>query len=448
MPASALKTRARRAAAKPEAKTAPPSARERVEWDAEVAGLGLRRRGDAPPRWIVQARAGGRTVKRTLGLAASMTLDEARAAARVALGELTGAAFAPEPAAEPWRDATATVAEFAARYLADCAGRWKPLTRARHARNVAHTITPTLGDVRLADLTRQGVAAWRAALPGAASSGNRALAVLSGLCRHAELVGERPPGSNPCAGMRRRKSGFTARYLSDREWGRLGRALRELEPRRPELAALIRFIALTGCRAGEARVLQWDWIEGGRAALPDSKSGPKTIWLGAAVRSLLAERPQTCPWVFARRELPIGEGTLWNAWVAVRAHARLDDVRLHDLRHSFASVAISSGETLRVVAGLLGHTELTTTEGYAHLAEAPVRAAAERMGAFLDRTLGKRRPGSVAVAPAGRRAAALVALYRTSKLSLRAFCAEHDLDARAFHTMLVEAMAAKRRARS
>jgi hypothetical protein len=183
---------------------------------------------------------------------------------------------------------------------------------------------------------------------------------------------------------------------------------------RPEIAALIRFAALTGCRVGEARALRWDWIDGPRAALPDSKSGPKAIWLGETARRLLAALPNSCAFVFARGGKPIDDTTLWHAWSAVRADARLEGVRLHDLRHGFASVAVGAGETLHTVAGLLGHSELAVTQGYAQFAEAPVREAADRVGEALDASLRKGGRGHGRDAPGVSREDAYAAVQGNS----------------------------------
>jgi integrase len=439
------KTAAVSAAVSPEV-SGENSARETVAWDDAVKGLGLRKRGGSR-RWIVQTRVDGRTVRRTLGSSAVLTLDDARAAARQVLQELRGAApkseaFAPPPP----RPADATVAEFASRWLTDCAQSWKPSTRRRHADNLRQDIFPTLGAVSMQGLDRRQVVVWRDALACSAGTRNRALAVLSGMCRHAEIVGLREPGTNPCRGMRRRKSAFTAHYLTAPEYRRLGRALTDWESREPEVAALLRFVALTGCRVGEARGLRWDWIDGPRAALPDSKTGAKAIWLGETVRKLLAGRQRTCAHVFAVRGRPISEVRLYTAWSAIRAEAKLESLRIHDLRHSFASVAVGAGEPLRTVSGLLGHTELKTTEGYAKFAEAPVRAAADRVGGFIAERLGEPKRGK-ADAAARRRDldpadVAIVARYRKSGLTLAAFCTAHDLDADAFHRALRRVMAA------
>jgi integrase len=269
------------------------------------------------------------------------------------------------------------------------------------------------------------------------------------MLRHAEILGVREPGTNPCRGMRRRKSEFEARYLTAAEYRRLGRALTDWEDRDPETVALIRFVALTGCRLGEARLLEWDWIDGPRAALPDSKTGAKAIWLGETVRRLLAMRVRTCAHVFARRERPIAPLRLYKVWWKIREDAKLGGLRIHDLRHSFASTAVGAGEPLRTVSGLLGHTELKTTEGYAKFAEAPVREAADRVGGFIAQRLGapkRKEPDRAALLQSlDAREVAMVVRYQKSRLTLAGFCAAHDLDPDRFHIALRSVMAASRR---
>jgi len=185
-----------------------------------------------------------------------------------------------------------------------------------------------------------------------------------------------PEGSNPCRGLRRRKTGFEAHYLTDVEIAPLGWALARVEGEYPVAVAAVRFLLYTGARKSEALGLRWEHIHGDRAVLPDSKSGPRTIWLATPARTILAALPRrdNCPWVFATDDdTPI---KLVKPWQVIRRKAGLEGLRLHDLRHSHAAVAVGSGEGLRIVAGLLGHADIETTFGYAHLAEEAVFAAA------------------------------------------------------------------------
>ncbi|MEO0763868.1 MAG: tyrosine-type recombinase/integrase, partial [Pseudomonadota bacterium] len=290
---------------------------------------------------------------------------------------------------------TPTLAAFAERFLTDCAGRWKANTAVRHRRDVEDRIVPGLGRLRIDRITRDDVMAWRDELTGAPSGAtqDRALAVLSGMMRHAEALGLRRTGTNPCRGLRRRKTEFQAHRLGRSDWARLGAVLVEREEAAPMLVGLVRFIALTGCRRGETVGLEWDWVQRDRALLPDSKSGPRTLWLGKEVRQLLAALPRTSsPRVFPGKCGGSIDAELTAFWLRARQAAGLPRLRLHDLRHGFATVAVETGITERVLAGLLGHRDLATTAAYVHLSELAVAEAAERVGAHLDKSLGKGRP--------------------------------------------------------
>ena len=214
-------------------------------------------------------------------------------------------------------------------------------------------------------------------------SANWALAAMSSMMKHAEALGLRREDSNPCKGLRRRKAGFEAHYLTDDEFAALGRALDGAEAEWPVAVAVVRFLFYTGARKSEALRLKWEHVHGDRAVLPDSKTGPRTIWLASPARAILAaqSRRTNCPWVFAS---PCGGPvSVDKAWNAIRAAAGLPTLRIHDLRHSLAAVAVNGGEGLRVVAGLLGHADIKTTFGYAHLAEGSVFDAANRVSRGL-----------------------------------------------------------------
>jgi len=349
--------------------------REAVLWDSTAPGLGLRARANGRKTWIVHRRCNGSVVKRTLGALDALTVEDARHAARALLGdtEAHGA-----PAAMP------TVRTFAHAFLADCAERWKPTTRSAHADGMRRHILPALGDRRVDAVTARDVRNWFDDLSVTrAGTANRALAVLSSMMQHAEALGLRREDSNPCKGLRRRKTGFEAHYLTDDEFAALGRALDGAEAEWSVAVAVVRFLLYTGARKSEALRLKWEHVHGDRAVLPDSKTGPRTLWLASPARAVLAARQRrtNCPWVFAS---PCGgPATVDKAWNAIRTAAGLPTLRIHDLRHAHAAVAVGGGEGLRVVAGLLGHADIKTTFGYAHLAEDSVFEAANRVSRGL-----------------------------------------------------------------
>ena len=353
----------------------PADGREAVLWDSAAPGLGLRARPNGRKTWIVHRRCNGSVVKRTLSALDALTVEDARHAARALIAEAeTGGAAAAVP----------PVRIFAPAFLADCAERWKPATRESYSHTVRRWILPAFGNRPVDAISAKDVRPWHddiaAKRPGSA---HWALAAMSPMMKHAEALGLRREDSNPCKGLRRRKTGFEAHYLTDDEFAALGQALDGAEADHPVAVDALRFLLYTGARKSEALRLKWEHVHGDRAVLPDSKTGPRTIWLASPTRAVLAaqQRRTNCPWVFAS---PCGgPASVDKAWNAVRAAAGLPRLRIHDLRHSHAAVAVNGGEGLRVVAGLLGHADIKTTFGYAHLAEGSVFDAANRVSRGL-----------------------------------------------------------------
>lgn len=359
-----------------------PAIGEQVIWDDAVTGLGLRLRAGSPATWIYRRKIKGRMVKRTLARKDALTIDQARDAARmVAVTKLSGCR-------------RVSLRDFAKTFMRECKGRWKPLTIEGHRHNLSAHILPALGNLTVDAISHADVTAWLDGLTVAGRSKDRLTSVLSSMMRHAEAQGLRPPGSNPCAGRRRHRSDFEARYLGSAEFRRLGLALDRATAADPVEVACIHFLMLTGARRGEALALEWSMTHGNRAILPDSKTGPKCLWFPTPVRQLLSklERTRTSPRVFVH---PSGRGiacSLDRVWREVREQAGLGRLRLHDLRHSYASVAVGSGEELHTVTVLLGHSQAVTTQGYAHLADRPLAVAARRIDNHLADALTPSEP--------------------------------------------------------
>ena len=254
---------------------APADGREAVLWDSMAPGLGLRTCANGRKTWIVHRRSGGAVVRRALGALDALTVEDARHAARVLLGD----------GEEKRAAAVPKVRTFGPAFLADCAERWKPATRRAHADGMKRFILPAFGDRRVDAVAAKDVRNWFDDLSVTrAGSANRALAVLSSMMQHAEALGLRREDSNPCKGLRRRKSGFEAHYLTDDEFAALGRALDDAEADHPVTVAALRFLLYTGARKSEALRLKWEYVHGDRAVLPDSKTGPRTIWLASPDR--------------------------------------------------------------------------------------------------------------------------------------------------------------------
>ncbi|MDE0391589.1 MAG: site-specific integrase [Rhodospirillales bacterium] len=203
--------------------------------------------------------------------------------------------------------------------------------------------------------------------------------------RQAEVYGYRPEGTNPCAGIKRYRRQGRERFLSVAEIGRLGAVLARYEADHPQVAAIIRLLLLTGCRKGEIITLRWRFYREGKLFLPDSKTGPRTVWLSSAARTILNGLPRKTTWVFPSplTDSHLSATAVELIWNRVRADAGLRDVRLHDLRHSYASMALAQGETVLTIGRLLGHRDPATTLKYTHMSDTMVREAVDTIGDAL-----------------------------------------------------------------
>jgi integrase len=245
-------------------------------------------------------------------------------------------------------------------------------------------IIPALGNHRVTEVTRADVAKIHHDLRHIPYDANRSLEIISKMFNLAEMWGLRPDGSNPRKHIRKYPEEKRERFLSPAELKRVGEVLREMESEGVELASAVaatRLLILTGCRLSEIMTLQWDHVDvpGKALRLPDSKTGAKVVHLGQPAIELLdkIERVEKNPWVIVGTKPGARLTDLQPFWQRVRARAGLKDVRIHDLRHTFASTAVAAGQGLPMIGKLLGHTQVQTTARYAHLAAEPVKAAAE-----------------------------------------------------------------------
>ena len=195
--------------------------------------------------------------------------------------------------------------------------------------------------------------------------------------------------------MKRFKEEQRERFLSDEEYRRLGATLRDIEADSSETAAAIaaiRLLMLTGCRLSEIQKLRWEHVDlnAGELRLPDTKTGAKVVHLGDPAIAVLRgiQRQDDNPWVITGRKPGSHLTDLQHPWRRIRARAGLDDVRIHDLRHSFASGGLLVGEGLPMIGKLLGHTQVQTTARYAHLANDPIKSAANRISSRIAEVAG------------------------------------------------------------
>jgi integrase len=356
-------------------------------WDTEVKGFGIRRRQSGTGYYLLKMRVGGRQRWITMGRHGSpWTPDSAR---REALRLLGLRAAGRDPATERDRQRVAvTVDELADRFLQEhVAQHCKPRTQEEYQRAVERYIKPALGRHRITDLTRADVAQFHHRHREHPCQANRSLAALSKMMNLAEAWGLRTEGTNPCRHVKKYPENKRERYLSREELKRLGAALDDAKrsgTESPFVTAAIALLALTGARLTEVLTLRWEYVDlaGGVLRLPDSKTGAKPIYLNDAAIKVLRGVPKMAanPFVIAGKKQGTRLINLQKPWRRIRAAAGLHDVRIHDLRHSFASIGAGAGMSLPVIGRLLGHTQPITTARYAHLAADPVRAASNQIG--------------------------------------------------------------------
>ena len=266
------------------------------------------------------------------------------------------------------------------------ARHWKPRTLTVNRSYLRSQIMPWFRGRPVATITRSDVQRWFDSRHETPAAANRSLPILSVILRQAEIYGHRPEDSNPCAGLRRYREPGRQRFLTHEELRRLGTALAGREAGAPLPVAAVRLLVLTGCRQSEVRTLRWREYRARHLFLADSKTGPRTVWLSSAARRILDGLPRTSRWVFpaAAGEAPLNTETLYGCWRALRHAADLPEVRLHDLRHTYASCALRRGETVLTTGRLLGHRDPATTLKYAHCADGAAREAVRAVGAVLE----------------------------------------------------------------
>ncbi|MDE0698730.1 MAG: tyrosine-type recombinase/integrase [Boseongicola sp.] len=363
-----------------------PQAREFTVWDSRVPGLGVRVRPSGGMSYVLIRTVDGRTKRASLGPTVLRGVDDIR---RECLARQADVAVAGP--SEPARESP-TFGDFVEReWEAAHRKRCKPSTIKADGSLLRTQLLPAFGATRLDRITRTGVERWFERYSRTAPGGaNRALELLRQIlnfgiaCGHARI--------NPARDVRKNRRTAMTRFLSRDEVLRLHEALDAASLRGPSQrrqADIIRLLLLTGCRKGEVTNLRWSEVDGDTLALADSKTGPRTVHLNPQARAVLDRQQRgEGTWVFpspVRPGRPCSDEV--ELWRIVRREAGIEDVRLHDLRHNYASWAVMKGVPVPVVSRLLGHTSTKMTLRYVHLCDRDIRAAAERIGEAVARLM-------------------------------------------------------------
>jgi integrase len=360
-----------------------------IIFDQELPCFGLRVMPSGKRFFLVQYKFKGRTRRVMLGMYGPVTPEEARRRATVLLGEVK-AGIDPAERRDAERSAP-TMKAFGERFLKQHADvHCKPTTRAEYKRSVELFINPKFGTRRVTDITRADVAELHYEMRETPYQANRTLGVLSKMFSLADLWGVRTDGVNPCWKVPRYKEEKRERYLTKTELKTLGEVLRQSNSE-PEAVAAIRLLLLTGCRLSEIQKLEWAHVDLDDCCLrlPDSKTGAKVVQLGPAALRVLRgiTRIDGNPYVITGKKEGSHLTDLQRPWRRLRKRAGLEDVRIHDLRHSFASDALELGEDLPMIGKMLGHKDIKSTARYAHLKDKPVKAATAKVAESIDAAL-------------------------------------------------------------
>ena len=365
-----------------------PTGADHFVWDQHLAGFGVRVSPKGQKSFLIQYRYQGRTQRMRLGRLGLITADDARKKARILLGEAE-AGKNPALAASTRRKAP-KLNEVSERFIKEHVKiRLKPSTQQNYISVLKNYVLPVLGHKRITDITLADLSALHTSLSKKPSQANRSVLVMSKLLNLTEQWGLRTMGSNPCRHIQLFKDKKRNRFLDKLELKRLWTTLDEAyDEGMVGLYALnaYKLLILTGCRLGEIQTLKWSYIRGNRVEFPDSKTGYKRLPLNAAAMEVLKQTPKRegNPYVICGEKQGAHIVNLQKSWRRIRVKAGLEDLRIHDLRHTFASQAVMNGTPLAMVSKLLGHKKITTTMRYAHLADSELLEASEGIGDLLS----------------------------------------------------------------
>lgn len=370
-----------------------PADKDVIVWDAELSGFGVKATPKGKKTYFLYYRTkDGQQRRPAIGAHGPVRPEAAREIARRWLAEV---AQGRDPSLTRSNDRVApTVEALCGRYLSEYAEPRKKASSVEGDRRLIDLhILPAIGNKKVAAVTRADFSALHHSLKRKPYAANRTLALASKMFSLAERWGMRPEGSNPAKNIDRFREEKRQRFLSREEVARLWMVLASEEASTKVSAsaiAAIKLLVLTGRRLNEVLGLEWAWVdlEAKVLRLPDTKSGALLVSLGDAAVKLLAELKEDAGdgrYVIPSRRNAQSLVNLQKPWRRLRTMADLENVRIHDLRHTFASVGAGMGMSLHMLGRLLGHTQAATTSRYAHLAQDPVRTAADAIGAELLR---------------------------------------------------------------
>jgi integrase len=356
--------------------------------DDDVRGFQARLNANGTVSYLVEYRAGrgrGFPVRRiVLGKHGPLTPDEARRLAKTTLAAVLAGC---DPAAErASRRKEMTVADLLRHALET---HWrvksKPSTIKNFASTIEHALVPAFGAARISQLTRAQIRSWHATQTHRKRQANLDLAILRKALNLA--VSDGLIVENAATGIEPHPERRRDRVPSDAELVAVLDAL-DTAPIRPQAVLLFKLLLLTGARTSEWRTAEWSWIDadGRTLGLPDAKAGARPVTLSSAARALLAVASRTSRFIIPADDgdAPLSPSIVSRAWETIRKAARVEDLRVHDLRHGFATRGAGLGASAVVLRDALGHKTLAMTSRYVARQNNPVRELAERIGSQIE----------------------------------------------------------------
>lgn len=344
--------------------------------DDTVRGLHMRVFAGGKAYYLYYRTMDGKERRPKLGAHPGLTLADARTAAKALLGEVA-AGKDPSGYRKALRDAP-TVKDLCKQYMTD-RGERRASSKERQ-RMIDKYIVPKIGALRVHEVDYQAIAALHSGMADAPYQANRVVSLLSTMFNYAQTLQWRPPASNPCKGVERYPERKRRRYMTGEEAVAMGELLKKYEASHPRAVLFIYLLVYTGARPDEVARFEWPMLQGNKIVLEEHKTaertGARTVYLPPQVTNLIKG--------LKREGTIVGIKSPKHLWDKLRIEAGCPDLRLYDLRHSFASAALAAGYTLSQIGELLGHSSTQTTQRYAHLIDEAAHAAVSATADYLD----------------------------------------------------------------
>ena len=367
-----------------------PNQKNYIVWDSQVKGLGIRINSSGKKTFILKYRLGhGRKAKvrkPLIGVYGVVRTEQARLISRE---WLLKSSKGIDPCKQ--KKDSITIKEFSNQYIEQYAVNRKKKSSVKEDRRLIRTrLLPNFGSIRVNELMKEDVIKYYHSINHTPIIANRFLALFSCMMNLAEKWGIRPMNTNPCKYIDRYPENKRDKYLTMEDLEKVGKAMQALKHQESHYAlSAIKMIMVTGCRTGEILNAKWEYIDfhESKLNLPDSKTGARTIHLSPSAIDILNSLPRHAGYVFRSPRQNKRLTTLRCLWKKICKLTELKDFRLHDLRHTYASFAVSGGFSLPIIAKMLGHADIKTTERYAHLHQDPVNKAIDDVSLKIKKVM-------------------------------------------------------------